>query len=340
MEANELPPPKKPILRPDPHHLSAIPIVTVDSRILEDDPKAQLFPLPPSDSPAPEAGKPSKKARKRPRAKKHRLRKWIKRVALFLASLLVLSELVTISYVWATPSRTAFMLENQGVVVYQFVSLDHISRYMIAATIAHEDEQLGTRTGAFSIAEFKNRALAYLEGKPDTSGSTIPQQLVKNIFLWPGHDAPRKGVEAVLATEFSLTLSAKRVMELYLNYAQFGPHLYGVCAATWYYFNEPPSHMTPYQAAQLMGVLPMPDAVQRAEGGGIFLGKDQKSPVWQYVNGAANVYVPRQIAGLGGWQSAVARIGIFDTASDHAATANQPDGCSTMPQSVLDMILL
>ena len=123
--------------------------------------------------------------------------------------------------------------------------------------IAHEDQQLGTRTGAFSFAAFRDRASAYLHRQPDPSGSTIPQQLAKNVFLWPSQDPLRKAIEAVVSTEMSLTLSPRRVLELYINYAQFGPHLYGICAATWYYFGEPPWNMTPYQAAQLMGVLPI-----------------------------------------------------------------------------------
>ena len=78
-------------------------------------------------------------------------------------------------------------------------------------------------------------------------------------------------MEAGLAAEFSLTLSPRRILELYLNYAQFGPNLYGICAATWYYFGHAPFEMTPYQAAQLIGVLPFPNRVQRLKDGGIYL---------------------------------------------------------------------
>ena len=137
-----------------------------------------------------------------------------------------------------------------------------MSRHLLAATIAHEDEQLGTRKGAFDLADFQARAQAYFQGKPDPSGSTIPQQLVKNIFLWDDQSAARKGIEAVLATQFSYTLSPQRTLELYLNYAQFGPRLYGVCAASWYYFATPPWNLSDYQSAQLMGVLPLPRSGQ------------------------------------------------------------------------------
>lgn len=251
---------------------------------------------------------------------------------------LALAELIAVAFIWVTPPRTAYMLEEGGPTVYQYVSLDHISRHTIAATVAHEDQQLGTRIGAFPPSDFTDRALAYMQGKPDPSGSTIPQQLVKNIFLWPTQDPVRKSVEAVLATQFSLTLSQQRVMELYLNYAQFGPHLFGICAASWYYYDEPPSEVTDYQSAQLMGVLPMPDHVHRDPAGGIYLGPGADPNIRQYINGAADIHVPHALQGLGGWQGAAATIGINDTASDHAATQDEPDACSTMPQTVADRL--
>ncbi len=266
-------------------------------------------------------------------------RKWRRKLLLALIAPLVLVQIIAFMFsMGVTPTRTAYMLEAGEPNVYQFVSINHMSRHLLAATIAHEDEQLGTRSGAFDVGDLQARAQAYFQGKPDPSGSTIPQQLVKNIFLWDDQNAVRKGIEAVLATQFSYTLSPQRTLELYLNYAQFGPHLYGVCAASWYYFGTPPWKMTDYQSAQLMGVLPLPDLVKRDPSGGIYLGTGVDPAVWNLVNGAANVWVPRQLAGLGGWQGAVATIGITDTADSHAGQRTDNDACSTMPQSVKDPI--
>lgn len=266
-------------------------------------------------------------------------RRLIRWMAVLIVGVLVATELIAVSFIWYTPSRTSYMLQNKEPVVYQYVSIDHISRHVLAATIAHEDQQLGTRAGGFDMNQFKERAHAYRNGQADPSGSTIPQQLVKNIFLWPDKNPVRKGIEAGLATEFSLTLSPKRELELYLNYAQFGPSLYGICAATWYYFNTPPSHVTPDQAASLMGVLPLPSHVQRARKGGFRLGPHAASPLAvDLILGAKNVWVPRQIKSMGGWKKAVATVGITDTAEDHADTASEADGCSTMPSSVRDLI--
>jgi monofunctional biosynthetic peptidoglycan transglycosylase len=235
---------------------------------------------------------------------------------------------------WWAPQRTAFMLESGQPVVYQYVSVDHVSRYLIAAVIAHEDQQLGTRSGAFAMSQLTSRAGAYLSGQPDPSGSTIPQQLAKNIFLWSHQDPARKAIEAVLASEMSWSLPPQRLMELYVNYAQFGPGLYGICAASWYYFGEPPWSMTQYQADQLMGVLPDPERVGRAAEGGLDLGPRADPQAVDLVNGAANVHVPRELEGMGGWEAAVATIGIHDTAAAHAAGVSSADACSTMPPSV------
>jgi monofunctional biosynthetic peptidoglycan transglycosylase len=251
---------------------------------------------------------------------------------------LVVLELAIAAFIgslrWWAPPRTAFMLESSGPVAYQYVSLDHVSRYLLAAVIAHEDEQLGTRIGAFSWSELGSRAWAWVSGQPDPSGSTVPQQLAKNVFLWPHQDPVRKGIEAQLATEMALLLPKQRTVELYVNYAQFGPDLYGICAASWYYFGEPPWDMSPHQAAQLMGVLPDPDRVRRAPGGGLDLGLTADPEAVNLINGAANVHVPEELAGMGGWQAAVATIGIYDTAAAHAAGRSSADACSSMPSAV------
>ncbi|PSS44087.1 transglycosylase, partial [Arthrobacter woluwensis] len=269
-----------------------------------------------------------------PPATPRRRRKILKRVTVSVAVLLVVQFLSVLSYNWFTPPRTSYMFQSGEPIVYQYVSIDHISRFTLAATIAHEDEQLGTRVGAFTWEELTQRAEAWQKGEKDPSGSTIPQQLVKNIYLWPSQDPVRKSLEAGLATEMSLTVPAKRVLELYLNYAQFAPKLYGICAASWYYFNSPPWAMTEHQAGQLMGVLPLPERVRRAPEGGIDLGPSADPLAWDLINGAANVWVPRQIEGMGGWQATVATVGITDLASDHAADRNSGDSCSTMPAAV------
>lgn len=246
-----------------------------------------------------------------------------------------LSLVATVSLNWWSPPTTSYMLQSGLPVTYQYVSLDHVSRFMVASVIVHEDDQLGTRFGAFDWDAFWARAQAYGSGQADPSGSTIPQQLVKNLYLWPAHDWVRKGIEAGLSEEVAFLVSKKRIVELYLNYAQFGPKLFGICAASWYYFHTSPAQMTEYQAAQLMGVLPDPERVRRLPDGGIDLGPTADKQAVDYINGAANVWVPKQLAAAGGWQAVVKTVGITDTASDHANTIGADDSCSTIPSDVL-----
>lgn len=290
----------------------------------------------PAEAPPPEpaAPPPSVRPPAAQRPKRRRFRKWLARFAILVGSFLLVTQLAAVAFIWITPPRTSYMLQEGEPVIYQYVSLDHISRYMLAATIAHEDQELGPRVGGFDIEDFKARAEAHLAGKEDPSGSTIPQQLVKNIYLTPDENAMRKGIEAAFATQFAYTLTDQRVLELYLNYAQFGPKLFGICAASWYYFNTPPWSMAPEQAALLMGIVPFPSEILRRPEGGAYVNKDTHPRTWDNLNGAANWWVPKQIQGMGGWEAAVATVGITDTAADHQAERDSKDACSTMPDAV------
>lgn len=296
-------------------------------------------PARPAPVPAPPGERPGTEP---PPARKKRKLRWLWRTLAVILAPVLLLQIYAFTIQWGfTPPRTAYMLQSKEPVVYEYVSLNHMSRYLLASTIAHEDQQLGSRAGAFDWNDLVARAEAHQRGEDDPSGSTIPQQLLKNMFLPEERENPtavRKALEAGLATQFSYTLDDRRMLELYLNYAQFGPGLYGACAASWYYFNTPPWHMSQEQAGQLMGILPLPDLIRRDPNGGIELGPTAHPAAWQLVNGAANVWVPRQIAGMGGWEAAVATVGITDTATDHESERSNSDACATMPQSVRDRL--
>lgn len=314
----------------------SVPYPTIDS-------------VPPVTSPPSESG-PEPPIQPRPASPSPRRKHpfWRFLVSSFFVLLIpvAVSWALVFSMNYWTPPRSSYMqidaksLPEGETLTYQYVEIDHISRYMIAATIAHEDQVLGTRSGPFEWEDFQKRIDAYRNGEKDPSGSTIPQQLAKNIFLWPAQDPFRKGLEAGLAYELSYSMPPKRLMELYLNYAQFGPHLYGVCAASWYYFQTPPWAMTPEQAALLMGIVPFPSLIKRGPDGGAYVNKETHPRTWDNLNGAANVWVPRQIEGMGGWEAAVATIGIHDLASDYQAerdaNPSDPNSCSTWPESVVN----
>ncbi|MBB3086632.1 transglycosylase domain-containing protein [Geodermatophilus sabuli] len=282
----------------------------------------------PGPQPAPRTRPDPTPAAGRPR------RRLLRRISRVLAVIVVVQALVILSLRWIDPPTTAFMAANPGDVVQQSVPIEHVSRNFLAAVIAHEDAALPHRSGAFAWGALMARAEAHLAGDEDPSGSTIPQQVAKNLFLNQEMSAWRKVVEAGLSAELALALDDRRMLELYVNYAQFGPTIYGVCAASWYYFDSPPQDLPVPQAVQLVGLLPSPGHVQRAPGGGLDfdvedgLGWLSRSHV---VN--AQNRVPRHIERLG--FQPVEDIGVTGLAADQPAS---DDDCSTRPQEVADLI--
>ncbi|MGR6965341.1 transglycosylase domain-containing protein [Geodermatophilus sp. URMC 61] len=257
-----------------------------------------------------------------------------RRVAKVLAVGFVVQALVMVSLRWVDPPTTAFMAANPNGAIQQSVPVEHVSRNFLAAVIAHEDAKLPYRAGAFTWDEMLARAQAHLSGGEDPSGSTIPQQVAKNLFLNQEMSAWRKAVEAGLSAELALAVDDRRMLELYVNYAQFGPSLYGVCAASWYYFDRPPQDLPVDQAVQLVGLLPSPGHVQRAPGGGLdFDVADGQG--WLSRSHVINAQkrVPRHIERLG--FQPVEDAGVTGLASEQAPSG---DDCSTRPQVVADLI--
>ncbi|MFJ6099304.1 biosynthetic peptidoglycan transglycosylase [Williamsia muralis] len=233
-----------------------------------------------------------------------------------------------------TPDRSAFMKAHKGPYLYQWVDLDHISRYAIAAAIAHEDLAFIDRFAAFDLTDFIDTAKAYLETHDDSAGgSTIPQQLVKNLYLTPEKSITRKGVEALIAYPAAATMTKPRIMELYLNFAQFGPDIFGVCAASWYYFNSAPWDLAPEQAAELAAILPYPDHAVRVHSlrGGIYISDNEYSEK-KYLPQLHRI--PKDIEFVGGYRVMMDKIGIRDDASAHIASRATTPSCSTMPKMI------
>ena len=96
------------------------------------------------------------------------------------------------------------------------------------------------------------------DGKPTRGGSTISQQTAKNLFLWPGRNYVRKGLEAYLTVLLELTLDKPRILTLYLNIAEWGPGVYGIEAAARHHFDKAASSLSASEAARLASILPSP----------------------------------------------------------------------------------
>lgn len=276
------------------------------------------------DSPPPLAAPP------RPR----RRRRLLRRVGAVAAVLFVVQALVVLSLRWIDPPTTAFMAANPDGAIQQSVPIEHVSRNLLASVIAHEDQDLPYRGGAFDWSELAGRAEAHLKGGEDPSGSTIPQQVAKNVFLTSSMSVWRKGLEAALSTEMAYLLDDRRMLELYVNYAQFGPTIYGICSASWYYFDTPPSTLTVDQSAQLVGLLPSPGHVQRAPGGGLdFDVADGKGWLSRTHVLNAQKRVPPHLASKG--------FGPVEDVGVEGLASNQPesgDDCSSRPDAIAQLI--
>jgi len=139
----------------------------------------------------------------------------------------------------------------------EWLSYDELSDNLKRAAIAGEDARFlshsGFDTKAIREAIEKNR-----EGKRLRGGSTISQQVAKNVFLWPGRSWLRKGLEAYFTFLIETFWSKKRILEIYLNVIEMGQGVYGAEAAAQYYFAKSAKSLSKKQAALIIAILPNP----------------------------------------------------------------------------------
>lgn len=140
----------------------------------------------------------------------------------------------------------------------QWVSLKEISPNAMAAVLAAEDSAFCDHFGFDFRQLSKSVERSVDHDKPIRATSTITQQTAKNLFLWHGRSWLRKLLEAPLTVWLELILSKKRILEIYLNIAQWGDGVYGIEAASQHYFSLPASKLNATQAALLAGALPSP----------------------------------------------------------------------------------
>ena len=165
------------------------------------------------------------------------------------------------------PGSSAFMqryLETPGARLrYTWVPYARISPHLKRAVIAAEDARFLDHEGfdweAIQKAMQKNER----RGKVVAGASTISQQLAKNLFLSGSRSWLRKGQEAVITWMMERTLSKRRILELYLNVAEWGDGVFGAEAAARYHFGVPAAALTPEQATWLAAILPSPKRYDR-----------------------------------------------------------------------------
>jgi monofunctional biosynthetic peptidoglycan transglycosylase len=168
---------------------------------------------------------------------------------------------------WLRPVASSFMLEariaawqarERGYHTdFRWVSLEQISANAAMAVIASEDQQFAFHAG-FDFNSIREAVRASEHGKRLRGASTISQQVAKNLFLWPGHSFMRKGLEAYFTVLIETLWPKERILEMYLNIAQFGDGIYGVQAAAERFWHKPAARLSATEAASLAAVLPNP----------------------------------------------------------------------------------
>lgn len=137
----------------------------------------------------------------------------------------------------------------------QWVPLSRISPALIRAVIASEDQRFCSHAGVDWIE--LNTVLEDEDG-PSRGASTLTMQTAKNVFLWPGRSYIRKALEIPLAMAIDLAWPKQRVIEVYLNVAEWGDGVFGAEAAAQRYFRKPAARLTGAEAARLAAALPNP----------------------------------------------------------------------------------
>lgn len=168
---------------------------------------------------------------------------------------------------WIDPPTSAFMLgtriaalasgDHHYATHYQWVDLEHISPQAALAVIAAEDQQFPFHAG-FDFKSIREAVRHNAGGHHVHGASTISQQVAKNLFLWSGQSYFRKGLEAGLTVLIEWCWPKERILEIYLNIAEFGRGIYGVQAAAQHFFREDARRLNRTDSALLAAVLPNP----------------------------------------------------------------------------------
>ena len=177
-----------------------------------------------------------------------------------------------VNYKYRAPGETAFMSYRlselraknpRAQIQYHWVSYSRISVHLKRALIAAEDAKFVEHEGfdwdGIQVALDKN----WKRGKTVAGGSTITQQLAKNLFLSPTKSYTRKGEEALITLMLETTLDKERILELYLNVIEWGSGVFGAEAAALHYFSAHASELSADQAARLAAMAPNPRFYER-----------------------------------------------------------------------------
>lgn len=196
--------------------------------------------------------------------KRRRKKSWMRRVLLLLPGLWLASLVPVLLLRFVDPPTSAFMLARHWEaradadfrLRWRWVDWDQVSPQLPIALVAAEDQKFPHHRG-FDLDAISN-VLGEGGDRPARGASTISQQVAKNLFLWRGRSWLRKAIEAYYTLAIEVLWPKRRILEVYLNIAEFGDGVYGAEAAAQHYFGIPAARLDGSQAALLAAVLPNP----------------------------------------------------------------------------------
>lgn len=203
--------------------------------------------------------------------------------------LLLTVLLLVLLFRFVNPPTSAFMVgywfdHPDQELRQEWVSLEQISPWMPLAVVASEDQRFPEHWGV-DFSAIHSAVEEYIQGEGLRGASTITQQTAKNLFLWNGRSFVRKALEAGLAVTLEVLWPKERILEVYLNIAEFGPGIYGVEAASRVFFGIPANQLSRTESAMLAAVLPNPK---------VFRVDRPSAYVWERVD-----WISRQMGQLG-----------------------------------------
>jgi monofunctional biosynthetic peptidoglycan transglycosylase len=191
----------------------------------------------------------------------------MKYLKIFIITFLLLTILPVLALRWVNPPTTSFMLQHiikirtgkdvDSGIYYDWVGWNRISPYAPLAVVAAEDQKFPDHWG-FDRESISKALDERRKGIRSRGASTITQQVAKNLFLWPGKSFVRKGIEAYFTLLIELMWSKERILEVYLNIAQFGYGIYGIGAAGPIFFGKSALQLNQQECALMAAALPNP----------------------------------------------------------------------------------
>ncbi|MBK4218043.1 monofunctional biosynthetic peptidoglycan transglycosylase [Paracoccus caeni] len=193
---------------------------------------------------------------------KKAVRRWrpLRRVMVWLrwfaARMLGLMVVMVLIYALINPPTT-WTIVTEGrqhqIADREWVDIEDIAPVFLRSVVAAEDANFCLHWG-FDMAEIRN----VVNSGSSRGASTITQQVAKNVYLWQKRSWPRKALETGFTPMIEAFWSKRRILEVYLNVAEFGPGIFGIGAASREYFGTTADRLTPVQAARLAAILPAP----------------------------------------------------------------------------------